>query len=893
MKMAGPPLVRPLVAASKRHPSLSSSHLKCITATKNLMLVLVSLLLLPASAASSTAAATTTTTASKKVFSYPLSPTMFLHPVHDIRRELLELQQQHLLHLVQGKEEEEEEDDDNNDIGMNKHLHDYLDHIHKRFESYTGTEQIHFDGIDSYTSSSSSSSAFSSSSASSNDLTITNYLDQTENNIVHDIVQLLSKYEKQVDHHDDMLQRFEIERRFSRLEHARVAAAAGDVDGDGDRSLSGKGKNNKPKDNKFNVHVPKVNMPKFVTHNNKDLPDYKKMKNNKKKNNKKKKNKNTDYYYYDSPIENATDYYDDDMKANSEFENMKFDKEADYMTPEDLQDMLDHDKEANSKHGGFFQDYQSTPLSQGPGTHYSTVWVGTPAQRVTVIADTGSHHTAFPCDKCPNCGDTHNDLYFDPERSITFSYETCDSCPRGSSCKNGKCEFGQSYKEGSSWRAYSSKDKFVIGPNHGTGVMANGDVVDYQADTWLPPSNLERFTIDFNFGCQFKVTGLFKDQLADGIMGMDKEENTIVKAMYREKVIDNQMFSMCFRKSLVLNQASVTAGVLTIGGVDERLQYGPMIYARSDYSSANWFRVKVKGVYLGRLNADDAKDLKTVTTDENNLNSGSGTIIDSGTTDTYLNKKFKDVFEKLWLENPSTFNQAYTTKTGMSYTEEQVANLPIIYIHIETNDPLADEMTFLQSEGLDEHMKKKMRDEYFKQGHAGFAISPNSPQDVLLAIPPEHYMDRTPLTDLYTPRLTFSESSGGVLGANAMRGHNVLFDMENNRVGIALSDCNYAEGNDINKNNVDEDDNESEDENYGNTPCLLGEKKIEHSCEEDKLVIALCSKQDPSKIVSQQNLFLFRHFFVETFNLYTVSIFFKYHCFLFLRVYGRYPCFCC
>ena len=38
-----------------------------------------------------------------------------------------------------------------------------------------------------------------------------------------------------------------------------------------------------------------------------------------------------------------------------------------------------------------------TPLFMGIGTHYAHVYVGTPAQRVSVIVDTGSHHTAFPC----------------------------------------------------------------------------------------------------------------------------------------------------------------------------------------------------------------------------------------------------------------------------------------------------------------------------------------------------------------------------------------------------------------------------------------------------------------------------------------------------------------
>jgi hypothetical protein len=45
----------------------------------------------------------------------------------------------------------------------------------------------------------------------------------------------------------------------------------------------------------------------------------------------------------------------------------------------------------------------SAPLFEGIGTHYSFIWVGSPPQRVSVIMDTGSHHTAFPCVWC-NCG---------------------------------------------------------------------------------------------------------------------------------------------------------------------------------------------------------------------------------------------------------------------------------------------------------------------------------------------------------------------------------------------------------------------------------------------------------------------------------------------------------
>lgn len=45
-------------------------------------------------------------------------------------------------------------------------------------------------------------------------------------------------------------------------------------------------------------------------------------------------------------------------------------------------------------------DEDEVPVHSGYGTHYSFVYVGTPPQRVSVILDTGSHLTAFPCTGC-------------------------------------------------------------------------------------------------------------------------------------------------------------------------------------------------------------------------------------------------------------------------------------------------------------------------------------------------------------------------------------------------------------------------------------------------------------------------------------------------------------
>lgn len=87
--------------------------------------------------------------------------------------------------------------------------------------------------------------------------------------------------------------------------------------------------------------------------------------------------------------------------------------------------------------GGLYSEFHSVPLAQGYGTHYVTLWVGSDTpQRKTLIVDTGSHHTAFPCRGCKRCGEKHHtDKYFDPEMSKTFHTLTCRECMWGAKCE--------------------------------------------------------------------------------------------------------------------------------------------------------------------------------------------------------------------------------------------------------------------------------------------------------------------------------------------------------------------------------------------------------------------------------------------------------------------------
>lgn len=447
-------------------------------------------------------------------------------------------------------------------------------------------------------------------------------------------------------------------------------------------------------------------------------------------------------------------------------------------------------------YGGQFNHYQAVPLSQGYGTHFANVWVGSPIpQRKTVIVDTGSHYTAFPCKGCQNCGEPHHtDLYFDPQKSASFQWLQCNECKDGVACDNGQCKFSQRYTEGSSWDAVQVQDTFYCG---GSDVLDSVEPVD------------QKFKLkNFMFGCQTSMSGLFITQLADGIMGMSQHEATLPKQLYDKGLIEHNLFAMCYRRELGTSKRGVTAGSMTFGGVSNDLDTSPMIYAKN-MAKLGWFTVYVKNIYIrtrGGQSALSTEDDNTkhkvikVKLDPVLLNSGKGVIVDSGTTDTYLNKVVAKEFNKAWFKATGRKYGHY----GISLTQNEIRNLPTILIQCHAYSSAPDPSI----------------DDYDKiPGYTG-QLDPTSPNDLLIAVPATNYMDYSPITKQYSSRLYFSETAGGVLGSNVMQGHNVLFDWENGRVGFAESTCTYD------KKNVPE---VARDDGFS-TDCMVSEPILSTSC---------------------------------------------------------------
>ena len=305
-------------------------------------------------------------------------------------------------------------------------------------------------------------------------------------------------------------------------------------------------------------------------------------------------------------------------------------------------------------HRHLTEDGPDSPLYRGFGTHFVYVYVGTPRQRVSVIVDTGSHHTAFPCTGCSQCGD-HTDLYFNPKDSSTAIIPKC----------NGKnCIFSQSYTEGSMWTAYRVKDRFFIGGE--TTVMA---------------PDAESHDVEFTFGCQTKETGLFRTQMENGIMGLSADAKTLPNTLYAANKTSTNCFALCFLP---------TGGVMSLGGSHPHLKQGKMGYAQMTKKSG-YFTVKVLAMFLRKADEKDMTELKVPMA---KLNSGKGVIVDSGTTDTYLPSAISSAFQSLFKKLCGT---SYT-KASFIISAENVKKLPTVVFHLQKWDPSGKSTEYVQVE---------------------------------------------------------------------------------------------------------------------------------------------------------------------------------------------------
>lgn len=162
------------------------------------------------------------------------------------------------------------------------------------------------------------------------------------------------------------------------------------------------------------------------------------------------------------------------------------------------------------------------------GYYAANVCIGSPGSMHQLIIDTGSSMTAVPCATCTTCG-RHKNPKYNPRQSQTSEPLGCKNPPynmRCARCESTQCGYAVSYTEGSKirGRVYTDHVHFGDGPRAFT----------------------ERMVV----GCQTYETGLFKGQVADGIMGISATRSgglaspTPIDRLVEQRRIANT-FSFC------------------------------------------------------------------------------------------------------------------------------------------------------------------------------------------------------------------------------------------------------------------------------------------------------------------------------------------------------------
>ena len=269
------------------------------------------------------------------------------------------------------------------------------------------------------------------------------------------------------------------------------------------------------------------------------------------------------------------------------------------------------------------------------GYYYVDVSLGTPPKSFQVIVDTGSTLTYVPCADCgSDCGAHTGAPKFDPDPesgSQTCERVRCrtEDCHDVGRCAAGSdaCEYSKSYAEHSSVRGRLVKDKVHLG------------------GTLVPEAE---GGLDVVFGCTTRETGSIHGQDADGLMGLGNGVDSFPSQLARRYGLED-VFSLCygafagggavtfgklpgFDRGVEGDAGETTRGArndtLHPGEEDVReptgiLRYTPLLRSAAHPS---YYVVQTLDWSLGTERVAG----------ENDFTTGYGTVLDSGTTFTYV-----------------------------------------------------------------------------------------------------------------------------------------------------------------------------------------------------------------------------------------------------------------
>ncbi|CAM6104877.1 unnamed protein product [Calypogeia fissa] len=259
---------------------------------------------------------------------------------------------------------------------------------------------------------------------------------------------------------------------------------------------------------------------------------------------------------------------------------------------------------------------EATLSDAAPAEYVMSISLGTPPQNFVAVADTGSDLTWLQCKPCQNCFNQPGPV-FDPSQSSTYRKLNCSS----TGCSTFLNQYGAMYVTSCAMNGPMCEYSYLYDDMSNT-------TGDFSSETLnLKTTSGKHITVpEFWFGCShssFSPSALFDS--TDGVVGLGQG---LISFPAQLGSVFEDKFSYCLVNTSI---AAVQSSPLSFGHYavpHVKLQYTPMI-CNEDYPY--YYYVDLEGISVGGVALDYNSSALALDSAGNG-----GTILDSGTTFTYL-----------------------------------------------------------------------------------------------------------------------------------------------------------------------------------------------------------------------------------------------------------------
>ena len=378
------------------------------------------------------------------------------------------------------------------------------------------------------------------------------------------------------------------------------------------------------------------------------------------------------------------------------------------------------------------------------GYYYANIALGDPSPRTfQVIVDTGSTLTYVPCATCAKCGTHTGGTRFDPTgKWLKCKQKECKAAGGNGVCTGrgaaaNRCTYSRTYAEGSGVSGDLVRDKMHFG----------GDIA--------PDTN---GTLDVVFGCTNTESGTIHDQEADGLIGLGNNQFASIPNQLADTHGLPRVFSLCFG-------SFEGGGALSFGRLPATPHTPQLMYTDMRVNNAH------PAYYVVSTTAMKIGDVAVATRDD--LAVGYGTVLDSGTTFTY-------VPTKVFHATAAALDAAVTTNAP---SEKKLVKVP-------GPDPGYPDDVCFQREGATESapiVTMANLGEYYPPLTIAFAGDGAS-----LVLPPSNYLfvhGKKP--GAFCLGVMDNKGQGTLIGGISVRDVLVEYDktVDGGRIGFAATDC--------------------------------------------------------------------------------------------------------